>query len=106
MKTTVYILIAIFLASSLTAFGETLKGTPKKEIIEAQQAETQEAMDAAKEAKPEIEARPAAITKHKKHSEQSYKGEMIKHNKKETHKDIKDAEAANKPIENVLPAAN
>lgn len=105
MKITVYIMIVIFLASSLTAYGETLKDTPKKDMIEAQQAETQEVMEDADAAKPDVEARPAVTTKHKKHSTQSHKGEMIKHNKKETHKAIKDAETANKPIADVLPAA-
>ena len=150
MKTTIYVLIAVFLASSLTAAAETLKETPKKDIIEAQQAETQESIEAAKNAKPtvetrpaataehtkhaevppkaemikaqkaatskeiedseaakpKVEARPAATTKHKKHSVQSHKGEMIKHNKKATQKAIKDAAAADKPITDVLPAAN
>ncbi len=150
MKITVYALIAVFLASSLTAYGETLKETPKKDMIEAQQAEAQESIEAAKNAKPQletrpaataeqtknaevppkaeiikaqeaatdkgiedseaakpkVEARPAATAKHKKHSVQSHKGEMIKHNKKATQKAIKDAAAADKPITDVLPAAN
>ena len=106
MKITIYVLIAVFLASSLTAVAEKLKETAKKDMIEVQQAETQESIEAAKNAKPQMETRPAATAKHKKHSVQSHKGEMIKHNKKETQKAIKESEAANKPITDVLPAAN
>ena len=106
MKITIYVLIAVFLASSLTAFAETLKETPKKDMIEAQQAETQESIEAAKNAKPQVETRPAATAKHKKHSVQSPKSEMIKHNKKATQQTFKDATEADKPITDVLPAAN
>ena len=69
MKITVYILIAVFLASSLTAFAETRKESLKKDIIEAQQAETQEAIEAAKNAKPQVETRPVATFEHTKHAE-------------------------------------
>ena len=106
MKITVYLLIAVFLASSLTAFAETRTESPKKDIIEAQEAATNKAIEDTKAEKPGIAARPAATTKHKKYSTQSHKADMIKHNKKETHKSIKDAEAANKPVADVLPAAN
>ena len=95
-----------FLASSVTAFAETRTESPKKDIIEAQEAAANKAIEDTKVEKPSIEARPAATTKHKKYSTQSHKADMIKHNKKETHKSIKDAEAANKPVADVLPAAN
>jgi hypothetical protein len=104
MKTTVYILIAVFLASSVTAFAETLKETPKKDIIDAQQAETQESMDAAKNAKPQVETRPAATAEHTKNAEAPPKAEMIKAQEAATEKAIEDSEAA-KPEVEARPAA-
>lgn len=106
MKITVYTLILALVVSPMTALAETLKDSPKKDIIDAQQAQTQEVIEDAKAAKPDVEVRPAATTKHKKHSVQSHKGEMIKHNQRQTHKAIKDAQAAQKPITDVLPPAN
>ena len=104
MKITVYILIAVFLGSSLTAFGETLKDSPKKDIIDAQQAETQESIEAAKNAKPQVETRPAATTEHTKHAEVAPKAEMIKAQEAATDKAIEDSEAA-KPEVEARPAA-
>jgi hypothetical protein len=104
MKITVYLMIAVFLASSLTAYGETLKETPKKEMIEAQQAETQEAMDAAKKAKPQVEMRPAATAEHTKNAEVPPKAEMIKAQEAATDKAIEDSDAA-KPKVEARPAA-
>jgi hypothetical protein len=104
MKITVYIMIALFLASSLTAYGETPKDTPKKDIIEAQQAETQESIEAAKNAKPQVETRPAANAEHTKNAEVPPKAEMIKAQEAATDKAIEDAEAA-KPEVEARPAA-
>ena len=99
MKITVYILIAVFLASSVTAFAETRKESPKKDIIEAQQAETQEAIEAAKNARPQVETRPAAIYEHTKHAEILPKAEMIKAQEAATNKAIEDTKAAKPGIE-------
>ena len=104
MKITVYILIAVFLASSVTAFAVTLKETPKKDMIEAQQAETQESIEAAKNAKPQVETRPAATTEHTKHAEVAPKAKMIKAQEAATDKAIEDSEAA-KPEVEARPAA-
>jgi hypothetical protein len=104
MKITVYVLIAVFLASSLTAFGETIKDTPKKDIIDAQQAETQETMDAAKKAAPKVETRPAATVEHTKNAELPPKAGMIKAQEEATDKAIEDSEAA-KPDAEARPAA-
>ncbi len=104
MKMTVHVLIAVFLASSLTAFAEALKETPKKDIIDAQQAETQEAIEAAKNAKPQVETRPAATAEHTKNAEVPPKAEMIKAQQAATDKAIEDAEAA-KPEVEARPAA-
>lgn len=95
-----YGLAAILLSSTLTVHANT----PKKEMVEAQQQKAVDAIDAAKKAEPDVEARPAAITSNKKHSVESHKGEMIKKQKKATEKAIKDAEAANSAI-GVKPAA-
>jgi hypothetical protein len=105
MKILVYSLIAVFFTSSLTAYAVTpIVDTPKKEMIEAQQQETQKAMEAVDAAEPEAEARPAATASQKKHSEQSNKADMIKKQKKATHQSIKDAEAA-RPDAEARPAA-
>lgn len=90
-----YGLAAILLGSTLTAYADT----PKKEMVEAQQQEAVDAIDAAKQAEPSAEARPAAITSHKKHSVQSSKGEMIKAQKKATEQAIVDKEAAKPEVE-------
>ncbi|MBC7756545.1 MAG: hypothetical protein H7Z20_07900 [Bdellovibrio sp.] len=100
MKITVYVLIAVFLASSFTAFAET----PKKDIIDAQQAETQETIDAAKNAKPQVETRPAATAEHTKNAEVPPKAEMVKAQEAATNKAIEDAKAA-KPDLEARPAA-
>jgi hypothetical protein len=104
MKITVYALIAVFLASSLTAVAEAPKETPKKDIIEAQQLETQESLEAAKKAKPQVETRPAATTEHTKHAEVPPKAEMIKGQQAATDEAIEDSEAA-KPEMEARPAA-
>ena len=92
-------LAAALLSSSLIVFAN-----PDKQMHEHQQISTQDETKAAKAAKPEVEARPAATTSHKKHSVQSKKAEMIKSQKKATHKAIKDAEAASPEVE-ARPAA-
>ena len=92
-------LAAALLSSSLIVFAN-----PDKQMHEHQQISTQDETKAAKKAKPEKEARPAATTSHKKHSVQSKKAEMIKSQKKATHKAIKDAKAATPEIE-TRPAA-
>ena len=93
-----------FFSSSLTAFAETRKESPKKDIIEAQQAETQEAIEAAKNARPQVETRPAAISEHTKHAEIPPKAEMIKAQEAATNKAIEDTKAAKPSIE-ARPAA-
>ena len=90
-----YGLAAILLGSTLTAYAET----PKKEMVEAQQQEAVDAIEAAKKAEPSAEARPAAITSHKKHSVQSSKGEMIKAQKKATEQAIVDTAVATPEVE-------
>lgn len=94
-----YGLAAILLVTTLTAYA----ATPKKEMVGAQQQEAKDAIEAAKKAEPNAEARRAAITSHKKHSVQSSKGEMIKGQKKATEQGIEDAAAA-KPHEEGRPA--
>ena len=90
-----YGLAAILLGSTLTAYAET----PKKEMVEAQQQEAVDAIEAAKKAEPSAEARPAAITSHKKHSVQSSKGEMIKAQKKATEQGIEGTAVATPEVE-------
>jgi hypothetical protein len=90
-----YGLAAILLATTLTAYATT----PKKEMVEAQQQEAEGAIEAAKKAEPATEARPAAISSHKKHSVQSSKGDMIKGQKKATEQGIEDAAAAKPAVE-------
>jgi hypothetical protein len=85
-----YGLAAILLGSTITAHADS----PKKEMVEAQQQKAVDAIDAAKKAEPNAEARPAAISSHKEHSVQSSKGEMIKGQEKATEKAIDEAEAA------------
>ena len=92
-------LAAALLSSSLIVFAN-----PDKQMQEHQQISTHDETEAAKAAKPEVEARPAATTIHKKHSVQSKKAEIIKSQKKATHKAIKDAEAASPEVE-ARPAA-
>ncbi len=104
MKITIYTLFAAFLAISTTALAETLKDSPKKDIIEAQQAESQEAIEAAKNAKPQLETRPAASSEHTKHAEVPPKSEMIKAQTAATNKSIGDDLAA-KPVTEARPAA-
>ena len=87
-------LAAALLSSSLIVFAN-----PDKQMHEHQQKTSREETAAAKAATPEIEARPAATTSHKKHSVQSKKAEMIKNQKKATHKAIKDEKAATPEVE-------
>lgn len=94
-----YGLAAILLSSTLTVYADT----PKKDMIEAQQQEAVDAIGAAKKAEPGNEARPAAITSHKKHSVESHKGKMIKGQMKATEQGIEDAAAA-KPAVEMRPA--
>ena len=90
-----YGLAAILFGSAFSAYADT----PKKEMVEAQQQEAADAIEAAKKAEPGNEARPAAITSHKKHSVQSHKAEMIKSQKKATEQSIEDAAAAKPAVE-------
>ncbi len=90
-----YGLAAILLGSTLTAYAET----PKKEMVEAQQQEAIDAIGAAKKAKPNAEASPAAITSQKKHSVESHKGQMIKGQMKATEQGIEDAAVAKPAVE-------
>ena len=92
------------LAAALLSHSLIVFANPDKQMHEHQQISTQDETKAAKAAKPEIEARPAATTSHKKHSVQSKKAEMIKSQKKATLKAIKDAKAATPEIE-ARPAA-
>jgi hypothetical protein len=94
-----YGLAAILMGSALTAYAET----PKKEMVEAQQQKAIDAINAAKKAEPDAEARPAAISSHKEHSVQSPKGEMIKGQQNATEQGIEDKAAA-KPAEEGRPA--
>jgi hypothetical protein len=104
-----YGLAAILMASSMTISAEVLKEavkpkeTVKKEMIEAQQKETEATIKATEKAVPDTEARPATTTSHKEHSVQSSKGEMIKSQKKATEQGVEDAEAA-KPAVETRPA--
>jgi hypothetical protein len=98
-----YGLAAILLSTSLTVLARTPKDEAKRDLIETQQRVSEEEIDAAKKAEPDAEARPAAISSHKKHSVQSHKGEMIKGQKKATEQAIEDAEAA-KPAKEGRPA--
>ncbi len=90
-----YGLTAILLGSAPSAYAET----PKKEMVDAQQQKAIDAIDAAKKAEPNAEARPAATSSQKKHSVQSHKAEMIKEQKKATDKTITDTEAAKPEVE-------
>ena len=90
-----YGLAAILLGGAFSAYAET----PKKEMVEAQQQEAVDAIEAAKNAEPSAEARPAAITSHKKHSVQSSKGEMIKAQKKATEQAIEGTAVATPEVE-------
>ena len=90
-----YGLAAILFGSAFSAYADT----PKKEMVEAQQQEAVDAIEAAKKAEPSTEARPAAITSHKKHSVQSSKGEMIKAQKKATEQGIEDKSVATPEVE-------
>lgn len=90
-----YGLAAILFGSAFSAYADT----PKKEMVEAQQQEAVDAIEAAKKAEPSAEARPAAITSHKKHSVQSSKGEMIKAQKKATEQGIEDKSVATPEVE-------
>jgi hypothetical protein len=94
-----YGLAAILLGSTLTAYA----GTPKKEMVEAQQQKAVDEIDVAKQAEPDDEARPAATTSQKKHSVQSHKAKMIKEQNTATEQGIEDASAA-KPAKEGRPA--
>jgi hypothetical protein len=95
-----YGLAAILMASTLTVYADA----PKKEMVEAQQQEAVDAINASKKANPYNEQRPAANSSQHKHSTESPKGSMIKEQKKATVQGIEDTEAS-KPTAEARPAA-
>jgi hypothetical protein len=75
----------------------------KEALIESQELDAAQSIKDAEAAKPVVENRPAATTKHKKHSVQSHKAEMKRHQQKQTNQSIDDATAA-KPDAEGRPA--
>ncbi|HNV88650.1 MAG TPA: hypothetical protein PKL53_06765 [Methylotenera sp.] len=100
MKTLQYGLATIILTASLSVVAEPMK----KDVIDQQQKQTHEEIDAAKKANPQSEDRPAVETSHKKHSVQSPKAEMIKSQGAATDKAVEDSQAAQPEAEG-RPAA-
>ena len=100
MKTLQYGLATILLTASLSVVAEPLK----KDVIDHQQKQAHEEIDAAEKASPQSETRPAASTNHKKHSVESHKGSIIKDQKKAAENAITEAEAASPEVEG-RPAA-
>jgi hypothetical protein len=90
-----YGLAAILLTAPMAVLADA-----KNEVIDKQQKQTQEEMDATKKATPYNEQRPAANTSQEKHSTESPKGSMIKKNEKAVDKATDDAEAAKPAVEN------
>jgi hypothetical protein len=95
MKTLQYGLTTILLTASLSVVADPLK----KDVIDHQQKQAQEEIDATVKASPHSEARPAVVTSHKKHSVQSPKAEMIKSQNVATDKAVEDTQAANPEVE-------
>jgi hypothetical protein len=90
-----YGLAAILLGSTFAAYADA----PKKEMVEAQQQEAVDAINASKKADPYNEQRPAANSSQHKHSTESPKGSMIKKQQKVVDQAADDAEAAKPEVE-------
>ena len=100
MKTLQYVLATVLFTASISVIAEPLK----KDVIDYQQEQAHEEIDAAKKANPQSETRPATVTSHKKHSVQSPKAEMIKNQGVATDKAVEAMEAAKPEVES-RPAA-